>query len=343
MSFLLFALILSFLVFIHELGHFLVAKRNGIEVEEFGMGIPPRIWGKKFGGTLYSLNWLPIGGFVKLKGEDDTRPESRSEPGSFSSKSVWVRAQVLLAGVFANLLFALFVLTILFRLGVPEYTERVVVQSTVPGSAAEQLGLASGDVLVSAVGVALKETPQLAQLMRENAGREITLSVERDGEVSDKTLTVPLEGRIGVVVSNFMLTKYPLHQATLKGIEAAVMMTTQMLTGLRDLARDLIFGKGISENIAGPLGIARMTGDATALGWRFLLQFIGVLSLNLAVVNVLPFPALDGGRLLFVIIEAITRKPVNRNMEAWVHTIGMALLLLLLLLVTFQDVKRLFS
>ncbi len=336
---LIFIAILSVLVFVHELGHFIAARRGGIRVEEFGMGLPPRLWGKQIGETLYSINLLPIGGFVRLYGEDATDAEALHHPRSFMAKPPLTKTKVLLAGVSANFLLGFVLLTVLFRLGVPEATRNPIVQEVTVASPAAQAGILPGDIIFSLNGQEINDTEGLSSGIASVGDVPVKLVVLRQGTELPFELT-PQNGLIGVLVSNSQEVQYPWQQAWLKGLEAAIVTTGAMVQGLRVFLVDLFSTGQISEQVAGPVGIAQMTGLAADLGYKFLLQFTGILSLNLALINILPFPALDGGRLIFVVWEGLTGRKVNQKMERQAHLVGMLFLLLLIFLVTVQDIKR---
>jgi len=335
---LIFIAVLSVLVFVHELGHFIAAKRSDIAVEEFGMGLPPRIWGKKYGETLYSVNLLPIGGFVRLKGEDFAE-EAPEDPRNFSAKSSLVRARVLLAGVFSNFILAILLLTILFAVGVPVLTDQIYIKEVQRGAEAERSGLKSGDVILSLDGEQFEFVSDFVDAVKVKSFKKVSLKVKR-GEEEFMVTAVP-SPILGVVITNFKLQTYPLYIAPKKGVEAAFNISGGMIKGLWYFVKDVIFKRYVSPDVAGPVGIARLTSQASEMGARFLLQFVGILSLNLAVINILPFPALDGGRLIFVVLEGVAGKKVSPKVERWVHTLGLALLLLLLVVVTLKDISNL--
>lgn len=349
---LLFAAILSILVFVHELGHFLVARKMGMKVDEFGFGFPPRAWGVKRGGTLYSLNWIPMGGFVKIKGESG---EDRHAPDSFASKGKLARFAVLFAGVAMNFVAACVLLTLGFMAGMPTVIDGplpagaqvrdrdVRVMSVYPGSPAARAGVAPGDVLVSLDAAPFTES----QAARDYIGAHGASGVDvvlRPASGADRALRLVAEplgdtGRtgFGVGLVDTGTVSLPIHRAVLHGVASATALVRDIVVAFADLAASVFTRKPVDAGLTGPVGIAVMTGDAAALGLGSLLQFMAVLSANLAVVNLLPFPALDGGRILFLIIEAIRRKPADEKVETAVHNAGFLILLLLILLVTFRD------
>ncbi len=360
---LIFLLVLSVLVMIHELGHFVTAKKFGIKVEEFGFGLPPRLWGKKIGETIYSINWLPIGGFVKLYGEDQesegkgqkSKVKSKEDQRAFFSKPIWQRAIVLTAGVFMNFLLAVVLISYLFTQGVMTPTDRVHVEKILANSPAEVSGLQKGDIIAKAVSHTgariekdIKKGEDLIVFTREHLGEEIVLQVMRGDALADLSLTprkdYPAdEGPLGVVISNFEEKKYPLWEAPIAGMKESLKLSWNLTQGIVQTVAKLASFQPVAKDVAGPIGIAQMTGEAIKFGNNAVLELMGLLSLNLAIVNILPFPALDGGRLLFVVIEAITGKRVHAHFERYAHQIGMILLLVLILLVTVNDLVRIFG
>jgi len=357
-----FILILSVLVFVHELGHYTVARLMGVHVEEFGFGLPPRIWGKKIGRTIYSLNWLPIGGFVKLAGEDADAEEIHEAKTQdkkhireyFWAKSKKARAAILLAGVTMNFLLAVGLTTVVLVNGITEEVDRVHVEKINPGSPAEVAGLHEGDIVTTvrvlengaSKDVMIKDTQTMISLVKAHAGETVTLVILRGAE--SKTLTViprkdppQGEGALGVAILNLEEKKYSLWEAPGKAVVISVTRMGQMLGAIGNLLYRLVTGGQIqSGEVAGPVGIAQVTGEARKYGWKAIFEFMSVLSLNLALLNVLPFPALDGGRLAFVIFEKLGRK-ARPQVERMIHQIGMLFLLGLLLLITVNDVLRL--
>jgi len=385
-----FLLILSILVFVHEFGHFISAKRLGIGVEEFGFGLPPRIIGIKRGETIYSINLLPIGGFVKLVGEDpeeipdNTRNLGRSIPGigapMAKSKYFWARSKrqraiVLLSGVTMNFLLGVSVFSFLFTQGVMVPTDRVHIEKISPDSPAAMAGLKEGDRIkklkiqsfdklridleqsrtgqisnIKTEAIEIKNSATLIETTKKHLGEEIILEIERcEKNVQCGVFSVQLvprkeypvgEGPMGIVISNFEEKKYSLWQAPFLGTKEAFSLSWLLLKGIGQTLWKLISFQSVGKEVAGPVGIAQLTGEAVKFGKMAILEFLGLLSLNLAIINILPFPALDGGRLLFVGIEAITGKKVRATWEKWTHQMGMAILLALLLLITVNDILR---
>ncbi len=361
-----FIIILSILVFIHELGHFFVALWIGVAVEEFGFGLPPRIFGKKIGNTIYSLNWLPIGGFVKLAGEDEEDQQTEKGPSTslrtskgqkvdhyFWARSKKERTAILCAGVLMNFILAVGITAFLLHDGVKEPSGRVHVENVDPGSPAQLAGLIPQDIIVSARVSMSTDIPLMITVTREliyfsnvNAGQRITLEILRNGQQSEVAI-IPRkdppagQGPMGVVITDLELHTYSWFQAPVKALEVNFSRAREMLSSLGMLVFRLVTLKPFSADVAGPIGIAQVTGEAVKFGFRAVLEFVSILSLNLAVLNILPFPALDGGRLLFVFLEKLIGKRVKPAFERSIHQVGMIILFVLILLVSINDIMRL--
>jgi len=384
LTIIIFILVLSVLVFVHELGHFVTAKRLGVRADEFGFGFPPRAIGfykNKFGkwrkvlgrttyesleksakenevplpgSTIYSLNWLPIGGFVKIKGENDN---SDTDTDSFASKKIWQRMVILLAGVTMNVVLAWFLFTVGYLLGMPQSTNdlgsnarvrdaMVAIIDVRADSPAEQAGLKTGDFIKAINGqeVALEEDVQT--MISPLAGQEVTLLVDR--EKTEVTMVVVPEavedgrGIIGVGIMAAGTVSYPFFGAIIEGAKITGWMLKEIVFAFGNLIGNLVSGEPVGQEFAGPVGIANITGQAANLGFVYLLQFMALLSLNLAIINILPFPALDGGRILFLLVEKAKGTPVRRDIEAVVHNIGFLLLMALIIFVTYKDIVKLF-
>lgn len=350
--------ILGFLIFVHELGHFLAARWMGVRVREFGFGYPPRML-KLFerNGVEYTLNWLPLGGFVKMVGEQD----DFDSPGSLAAAPPLRRAVVLAAGSFMNVVTAVVLFAVLLAVvGVPHLTVdpaglRVQIEAVAPDSPAAAAGLQVGDVFLSIDGVEVFGPENVSNAIRAGAGRPVTIVVERAG----RPLTVsvvprlpaeipPGQGAIGVRIAPIIppdavtRERMGIGQALVAGTTYTIRFIGLMIEGLSGLLRGL-FGQqsAVPEGgVGGPVAIARITAEVARQGWADLIELTAILSLNLAVINLLPIPALDGGRLFFVLIEAIRRKRIPPEKEALVHLAGFALLLGLMALITVVDVQN---
>lgn len=357
-----FILILGVLVLVHEFGHFITAKMLGIKVEEFGFGLPPRIWGKKHGETIYSINWLPIGGFVKLFGEEEAETDlakkqtKEVKTRAFFTRSVWQRAIILTAGVFMNFFLAVVIISYLFTTGVFVPTDRVHIEKVLPETPAEEVGLTERDIIkqltINHQQLTIKSGEDLTKATKEHLGKEIKLLILRpEGEI-EKEMMVKLvprkeypsdQGPMGIVISNFEEKRYPLIQAPFVGLQQALFLSWELTKAIGQTLWKLISFQPVASDVAGPVGIAQITGEAVRFGRNAVLELLGLLSLNLAIINILPFPALDGGRLLFVAIEGVTGKKIKAHWEHYVHQVGMAILLALIILITINDLVRIFS
>ncbi len=358
LSIIVFIIILALLILVHEWGHFKAARHFGIRVDEFGFGFPPKIWGKKMGKTEYTINWIPLGGFVKIFGESR---EGKGEPDSFASKPIWQRMIVISAGVFMNFVLAVVLLTIGFWYGLPQLVTdenidrardiNVTITQVMPESPAQSAGFKIGDSVskLSAAGeqVLVSEPEQIQEFVKKYKGEEITVLLKRGKEEINvgivPRVNAPLgEGAMGVALGKVGVVSSAWYKAPWDGLQATVMMTTAFLGGFYELLKNLIMTGKAGVEIAGPVGIGQMTYQFTQLGFSYLIQFAAILSINLAIINALPIPALDGGRFLFLIIEAVKRSPVSEKVENTFQTVGFALLILLMVAVTIKDVIRLF-
>lgn len=352
MTLLIFLIVLSILIFVHEAGHFLAARRAGIKVEEFGFGFPPRVWGIKRGETVYSINLLPIGGFVRLYGEDESVKKEKNR--SFYHQKRWTRAKVVVAGVIMNFLLAVAAFGIIaWILGIPHPTGKVEIVDVAQNSPAQQAGITQGDVVVSVDGEEVSETQEFIALVNDNKGEEISLTLQRASGEEYSVSVVPRvdppegEGSLGVrLAPSTQYIKPPLWQRPFasvwqgvrEAISWAVTVTVAVAVTIAQAARGTP-----PEGLAGPVGIFQITGAIAQTGVLNLIQFLGILSVNLAVLNILPFPALDGGRLLFILVESVFGRRVVPAAERVAHAVGMIIILFLLLLITIHDIGRFFS
>lgn len=354
-SLLRFGAVFSLLVFVHELGHFLVAKWRKVAVEEFGFGLPPRLWGKKFKSTIYSINLIPLGGFVKLKGED---PEVAGfgDADSFRVKSNISRTAIITAGVLGNLALAWLIFFLLFVIGNPRISGRVVIEEVYPGSPAEAAGLQAGDAILTIDGQGLDTTEELIFQVGAKAGRVVELGIDQQepglpaGRQALQMQLVPRseppagEGPLGIRIAlqdlQVNLTKYPFWRAPWYALREVGAIFKSMVVGFGAMLVRIFTRGEVPTEVTGVIGIKEMTDVAAEMGGRFFLQFIALLNLNLFLFNLLPVPALDGGRLLFVGLEAVLRRRLNPKIEKIANNLGLAFLLLLSALVTIQDISR---
>jgi regulator of sigma E protease len=349
-----FLIVLGILVFVHEAGHFLAAKKMGMAVEEFGLGFPPKMVSKKGkDGVVYSLNWIPLGGFCKIKGENG---EDKNDPDSFVSKKPWRRAIVLCAGVLMNFLLCAVLLSVGYGVGLPQTVDqatldkglvknyKVQVVSILDDKPAKTAGIELGDSLLAVDGQPVQGLKKLIDYTSTRIGQVVLYKIDRKGQIIEKEIPVVDigEGRggIGIGLVETGIVSYPIHKAIWHGFGLTIELTKEIVLAFVNIFKNLLIGKPVGVQVAGPIGIAALTGQVAKLGFIYLLQFTALLSLNLAIINILPFPALDGGRLLFLVIEKIRRKPVSQKIETIIHTIGFSLLMILIIIITFQDVLK---
>lgn len=425
-----FIIILGVLIFVHELGHFVTARRNGIRASEFGFGFPPRIVGFQFltgkkhrekievesvrvektdikladneeiiqetitekmrkvdevvpvrkwriiwgnrdgdseremkdlsearenkyeGGTVYSINWIPLGGFVKIKGEGG---EDKDDKDSFAGRPAWTRIRVLAAGVIMNFILAWLLIAVVFMIGAP-----VAIDSTTAGNPASKIQISEviSDSPASAMGLQVgdeilknnnfKTLEEVQNYINSHKGQEIILQVKRGNQILNlkgiPRVDAPAgQGALGVGLAETVVVRYSFFQAIWKGLTTMLNLILAMLLALYGILKHLIMGQGVGADVAGPVGIAVLTKQVTTLGLIYVLQFAALLSINLGIINILPIPALDGGRILFILIEKIKGSPVSQKTEQLFHTVGFILLIMLMILVTFRDVMKFFK
>lgn len=350
-SFLVFFIVLSLLVLVHELGHFLVAKKVGIKVEEFGFGYPPRIFGKKIGETIYSLNWIPFGGFVRLLGQDsrDKKKYSSKElKRTFFSQTKLKRALVLLAGVTGNFLLAIICFTLIYsKTGIPRKMGVVEIVKVMPNSPAAKAGLKKGDRINFSANKKITSVGDFVKVIEENKDKKITLQTVQGKKFFLKPRENPPEGegRIGVVINDLKMVFYPWWQMPFfgawEGLKEALAWSSMIIGGLVMTIKQLF--QGISPQMAGPVGIFQMTSQAAKQGLLTLVQFTGVLSVNLAILNLLPIPALDGCHLIFVFVGDWLSEKKKEKVESILNIAGMIFLISLMVLVTISDVMRIWK
>ena len=350
-----FTIVLSLLVFVHEAGHFLAARAFGITVEEFGFGFPPRAWGFSRGGTTYSVNWIPLGGFVRLKGEAG---DSRAKD-SFAGQSLLRRLAVIAAGVVMNVLLATGLFSVGYGIGIPQEIggplpygahvrdRELQIAEVLDGSPAERAAFLPRDQVIAVDGATVRSGEDFRARVAAAEDREISVTVRR-GDVETALAVTPTllaeTGKPGIGVALFEsgVVSFPWYLAPVAGVRATATYAIDILLAFGDLVRSLVTTGAPSVDVSGPVGIAVLTGKVARLGFIYLLQFTALLSLNLAIINILPIPALDGGRVLFLAIERARGRAVSARIETMVHQAGFAALLLLVAVVTFYDVMRFF-
>ncbi len=344
-----FIFVLGLLIFVHELGHFLVAKLVGIRVERFSLGYPPRMIGKKIGDTDYCISWLPLGGYVKMAGMIDESLDEKIEgqPWEFQSKPIWQRALVIAAGPIMNILLTMVLFAgITYYMGVPD--ESVQTPASVVGDVqmrtpADSLGLQKGDRVLSVNGTPVQTWEDMTTEIRRYPEQRIVIAWDRNG--------VPMQGevlprrdptdgisRIGIAP----LIPYRdagIGESMSHGVNYTVFLTRLFVISI---SRLITGEESIKASLAGPVAIAVMAGDSARSGFDTLLRFTALISLNLAILNLLPIPVLDGGHLLFLLLELILRRPVSVRIRVIVQQVGMALLMALMVFILFNDIRRFF-
>lgn len=347
-----FIIILGILVLIHEYGHFISARKLGVDVEEFGIGFPPRVWSWKKSGVIYSLNLIPIGGFVKIRGENG----EDDDPRSFASQATWKKSLIVSAGVIMNMFLAVVLLAVAFYIGIPQILSQdadlnkisnraVIIADLVSASPASEAGISIGDKVIAVNGERIDNAEQVYKLVEKNAPTGVVVKVERNKEVKDFSLQAKVlaEGKppmIGVGVADTGVVRYNILQSIAQGFRSTYQMSGLIFQALYHLLVNLVTKGQLDAGLSGPIGVAVMTGQIVRLGFLHTLQFMAILSINLGVLNILPFPALDGGRLLFILMEKVRGKKINVAIEGWIHNSGFILLIILLIFITFRDIGR---
>lgn len=348
-----FLLILGLLVFVHEWGHYWVAKRSGITVHEFAFGFKPRLFGWKRGETEYAINLIPLGGYVRLEGEQ----EDTGKKGSFLGKSLKARAAVLVAGVVMNALLAWALLTVTYIVGSYglthsfsqhaglEHEAKVVVVDVVADSPAAQAGLVPGDIIVSIDGAAISSAPALTEVGKAKAGQSIAMVIERNGKEQTVSVTPRKDppqgqGALGIGTGEARISRAPWYKAPGIALLEVGSQMKQSLVGFFGFLQQLVVKQEVSRDVSGIVGIGAATGVVRKLGIGPLMQFTALISTNLAIINLLPILPLDGGHLFFLGIESIRKKPVSEYYRNWIALAGLVAIVLLFLIVTYHDLLR---
>jgi regulator of sigma E protease len=334
-------IVLSVLIIVHELGHFFAAKATGVPVEEFGIGFPPRIWGKKWRGTIYSINWIPFGGFNKIAGEIDP-----AVPKGLASRGYGVRLLVLSGGIIMNLLLPFVLMAVAYMVPHNIVDGKVQVQRVAPGSPAEMAGIQAGDYILSVNGQAVRNTGDLARYVQLHLGVDMDVTVTHTGGATETVTLVPRwkpppdQGSMGTesmtVDAKIVRESLPFWKAIPTGARECVETLALYKNGIIGM----IIGT-VPFVPTGPVGIVQVTGEVAQSGVSPVLELTAFISIAIAITQVIPFPALDGGRIIFVLVEWARRgKRVSPRIEGIVHTIGFIVLLALLVLITYQDIFR---
>lgn len=352
-----FIIVIGVLVLVHEFGHFVMAKRAGMRVDEFGFGFPPRLYGKKIGETVYSINWIPFGGFVKILGEDgDTRG-----PRTFTSAGFWPRMGVIVAGVAMNFLLAAVLLMFVnffgLRIGLVDgdigkaQDLKVEIISVAKDSPAAAAGLQPLDTLAGYMQngkiVRVDTSKGVQDAVASHLGQPFTIEIQRGSQLIEKTVVPRLnppegQGALGISLALTGVVSYPWYEAIWRGIYDASMLTINTVIGYYQLLKTLFVNGRLIAEVSGPIGIATLTGQAARVGFNYLLQFVAMISINLAVLNIIPFPALDGGRAVLLVVEKAKGSPVHHRVEGLINMIGFYLLVILMLYITYKDIAKVF-
>ena len=343
-----FLVILLVLVLAHEFGHFIFAKFYGVKVEEFAFGFPPRIASFQKGETKYSLNLLPLGGFVKIKGEEG---EEDFDPRSFSSQRFLTKILIVAAGVVFNLLLAYFLFAGGFILGTPvpledndqNPTAEIRISEVQKDSPAQEAGLLPGDEILSFSKIA-----DVQNFIQAHRGEKVTVRIGRGKEILEREILLrkevrPGEGALGIAMVRIGVERLGIFQALGKGFYTTASLTRLTAQALFGFFGEIFTGRASFEGVSGPVGIVNLVGDFSRFGLNFLIQLTALLSINLALINLIPFPGLDGGRILLLALEKMKGSPFHWKFPRLVHAAGFVLLLLLMILVTYHDILKLNS
>ena len=352
MNIIIFLAILVLLIIVHELGHFIVAKRARVGVDEFAVGFPPRIWGVRKGETLYALGALPIGGYVKIRGEDGG---SHDDPRSLASKPRLVQAAVLLGGVTMNALLGWALISGGLMLGLPISDSALpegyqlnnpatIITSVSADSPAARAGVNSGDTVL-AINTLENPTIENVKSIVERSPGGVEFTLLSDG-ISRTVVVTPEksggEQRVGVSLDRIGTLQLSIPNAVISGLSMTVSLVWATLSALVEIIRSLFAGAPALEALTGPVGLVGLVGTARGLGFIYLISLTAIISVNLAVVNLLPFPALDGGRLLVLAIESMLRRPLPAPLTGALHFAGFIVLIALMLLITVRDIYNLY-
>ncbi|MFA5399112.1 MAG: M50 family metallopeptidase [Dehalococcoidia bacterium] len=336
-----FVVLLIVLILTHEIGHFAAAKMSKVKVEEFGLGLPPRIWGFKYGETIYSINWIPFGGFTRLLGEEDP-----STPGSLASKSIGTRFFVLVSGSLLNILLPIVLFTVSFMIPHDVTIENVLIKEVAAGSPAQAAGIQAGDRIVEVNGHTIKNRADLSYQIQLNLGNDTAMVIQKpDASRQVLSLTprwVPPQGQgaTGVVLTSSDMTTVVESMPFWQALPTSVVHSWEILILFKNEVMSW-FVRSTAPQLAGPIAIAQLTGEVIKAGISPLLEFAALISINLGIFNLLPIPGLDGGRLVFVLLEWARRgKRISPQKEGLVHMIGFLAMILLIIVISYFDVAR---
>jgi regulator of sigma E protease len=335
-------IVFGIIIFVHEFGHFILAKLSGIRVEEFSLGMGPQIVGHKRGETLYSIRALPLGGFCKMTGEMGDDQDAPPDPKSFNEKSLLSRMSVIVSGSLMNFLLGALIFALMFSIiGMPkDYTNHI--GQVMADSVAEKAGIKANDEIISINGQRLNSWSEITGVIHNSSEKQLEIELKRDNKTIFVTVTPQYDperevGIIGITPRDVIWERINILSGIAKGFTQTYLLTVEMI---RQLGL-LITGQVSSDGVAGPVGIIQLIGESARFGWINVANLTALISINLGLINLLPIPALDGGRLLFLIIEAIRGgRKVEPEKENLVHFIGFALLMGLMVFITYKDIIR---
>ena len=344
-------LVLGVLIFVHELGHFLVAKWAGIRVERFSLGFPPKMIGFTRGETEYCISWIPLGGYVKMAGENPEESDITGDPREFMSKSIGARALVIIAGPLMNFIAAILLFALVFFFyGKPLEETRVVVGASMAGTPAEKLGLQPGDVIVSIDGQKVSKFQEMAGTVSTKLGESVNVIWKRGDDVFSAPVVTKIDTLKNAAGSDSLVGRIGIERGfdteemgPIAALGAGFKQTIDICGAMFELFGGLLSGQVPIKMISGPVGISKMAGEMARRGADMLMGFMAVLTVNLAILNVLPVPVLDGGHLLFLLIEKLKGRPLSIKQRAIAQQVGFVLLIMLIVTVTYHDVLRLFG
>lgn len=352
--------LLALLVLVHEFGHFIVAKKNGVTVHEFGFGFPPRLFSFRFRGTLYSINLLPLGGFVKIKGVvgEEEDPKALADSDSYAQKKYWQKAGILVAGVIMNMLLAIVLLSVGFFVGIPSVIDgndlakqanvrdvHLQIFDVLPNTSAAEAGLRAGDTIARVDGISFNTVESFRAYNAEKIDQMVELTLENDGVTRTTKVLVARDPEtnqavLGIHLSAIGIVSFPWYKALGFGFVQTFRIFFLILTTLLGVVRDIFVSGKPSVDLSGPVGIAVATGQVARQGWPYLLQFAALLSINLAFFNILPIPPFDGGKFFLLTIERFRGRKNSQRFEEYIHRFGFFFLIALVIFATAKDVQK---
>jgi len=350
-----FVIVLGLLIFVHEFGHFIVAKLFNVKVLKFSLGFGPKLVGRRIGETEYQVSAFPLGGYVNMLGEnpgDQTEPDEQER--SFAAKPVWQRFLIVFAGPFFNLAFAVLLFFLIFAaVGLPQPVPGTKIGEIAPGSPAAEAGLVQGDSIIAINGVATQDWEDVSRLIRDSEGRPVELDIRRNGEVIN-VVALPEKQEVTNIFGEVVGQRYMLGVTRSSEVQyQSISLLTALGAGLEQtwsliwltlVAIVKMFQQIIpASELGGPILIAQLAGQQMEVGWINFIYFIALISINLGILNLLPIPVLDGGHLVFFTVEAITRRPVSMKVREMAQQVGLFLLIALMFFVFYNDIMRLFN